>query len=93
MEIFTSPELQAYLATWIPGYCCVTSNCCFEIFSNHLVDLGDMKHKIIASGQEIVANYSPDGKYWRCACEQVNGIYTKFLEAKTYCLFIPRLGF
>jgi hypothetical protein len=95
-------ELKQHLSTFVDVYCCYTNNCCWEIDESQITDLGNDKYKIKSTGQIVTRRaYSPDGKYWRCACDevkkQVDGYHysewVKHQGANTRCLFTPRMSF
>jgi hypothetical protein len=68
------------LLGWIPQECCVT-------------DLGGDRLRIEASGQVVARRgYSPDGKYYRCACHNIAGQWVVSPGANTRCLFTPMQG-
>lgn len=90
-SIIEANELKEHLKTFIDLNCCYTNNCCFPISAKDVTDLGNGKYIINITGQEIIRKgYSPDGQYWRCACEHINGNWTVFKEAFTRCLYTPR---
>lgn len=75
-----------WLLTWIPARCCVTSDCCYEIKSGAVEPLPEDKWKIKASGQIVPrTDWSPDGRYYRCACGWKSNVETDH----TYCIFVP----
>ena len=87
-------ETHDWLLTWIPHECCVTNNCCFEIASRDIVDLGGNQLRIVASGQVVSRRgYSPDGKYYRCACDNIGGQWVVRPSANTRCIYTPMQGF
>jgi hypothetical protein len=95
------PDIEAYDAfysSFVDPSCCRTSQCCWEISDDEVVDLGDNKFRIVASGQVVERKgYSPDGKYHRCACDYVAGApgyanWKIWPGAHTRCLFTPSFG-
>jgi hypothetical protein len=83
-------DLQAWLLSWIPPSCCVTNQCCFQVKSTDVRSMPGDQWLILASGQTIRrSGWSPDGNYWRCACEQQSGRWVIFPAAWTRCLFVP----
>jgi hypothetical protein len=73
--------------------CCYTNRCCFRIDRSDVVDLGEDKYKIRATGQVIKRRkYSPDGEYYRCACDHIAGKWTVHPKANTRCLVVPFQG-
>lgn len=93
-SVVLGDDLKDYLSTFMSKNCCFTNNCCFPISHSDVVDLGNNRFKIVASGQEVNATgFSPDGKYWRCACDlDMNGGWKVHLKANTRCLYIPFQG-
>lgn len=44
--------------------------------------------KIRATGQILArTNWSPDGRWWRCACDRIEGKWIVHLNANTRCIF------
>ena len=83
-------ETHKYLLSWIPVHCCVTNNCCFRIKATEVEPQPGDNWKILATGQVLArTNWSPDGKYWRCACDNINGKWTVHDKANTRCIFPP----
>jgi hypothetical protein len=79
-----------WLRSWIPVHCCVTNNCCFSIKANDAEPLPDDKWKIRATGQVLArTKWSPDGRFWRCACDRVEGKWVVHDKADTRCIFPP----
>lgn len=92
-SITEANELKEHLSTFIAHNCCYTNNCCFLITEKDLTDLGNGKYKINITGQEIFrTGFSPDGQYWRCACEHIGNQWVVFKEAATRCLYTPIIG-
>lgn len=84
-----------WLLTWIPAVCCVTNDCCFEIKERDLEPLPDYHWKIKATGQvRKQRDFSPDGKYYLCACNYVQmgdkSRHVQSLSGHFYCLFAAR---
>lgn len=85
-----------WLLSWIPAYCCVTNDCCWEIHEDDLNSLPDDKWQVKATGQiKQRTNWSPDGKWYRCACDyQVDkGTWLRHIGAYTRCIFVPQMSF
>ena len=52
--------------------------------------------RVRATGQvKERANWSPDGKFYRCACDYDNqtGKWNRHDKANTRCVFVPLRGF
>jgi hypothetical protein len=82
-----------YLKSWIPSTCCVTNDCCWEIQDTELkyhpkID----EYEIKSTGQTKKYEFSPNNRYYRCACDydNVNKTWVKHQGANTRCLFVPR---
>ena len=79
---------NGWLRQWIPVHCCVTNNCCFEIKASELEPLAGDAWKICATGQVLArTDWSPDGRWWRCACDFIEGHWVVHREANTRCIF------
>jgi hypothetical protein len=81
-----------WLLSWIPAYCCVTNDCCWEVAEKDLGSLPDDKWQVKATGQvRERTNWSPDGKFYRCACDYDSsaGLWIRHIGANTRCLFVP----
>lgn len=79
---------------FIDTKCCCSNRCCFEIKLSDVEPLGADNYKIKVSGQVIKrTGWSPDGRLYRCACDQVRGFWVVHPTAKTHCLYLPLLGF
>ena len=84
------PHSNPWLLTWIPKQCCVTNDCCFEVSARDVESLPDDAWKILASGQVLKrTNWSPNGKYYRCACDNIDGNWVVRAAAFTRCIFPP----
>jgi hypothetical protein len=81
-----------WLLSWIPAYCCVTNDCCWEVAEQDLTPLPEDKWQVRATGQvRERTNWSPDGKFYRCACDYDNagGVWIRHIGAHTRCIFVP----
>lgn len=81
-----------WLLTWIGSECCVTADCCFEVKSNDLHSLPNDYWRVVASGQIVLRKgYSPDGLYYRCACDYDTAVgkWVVHPKAHTRCVFVP----
>jgi hypothetical protein len=89
-------QRQQEMLSWIPSRCCVTNQCCWEVHERELISLPNDMWRIRATGQEIARTaWSPDGKFYRCACDQDKKSlqWIKHDGANTRCIFVPmRLG-
>jgi hypothetical protein len=81
-----------WLLSWIPATCCVTNDCCWEVSERELKPLPDDEWEVRSTGQVRKRTaFSPDGKYYRCACDydNVDKHWVKHQGANTRCLFVP----
>ena len=81
------------LLNWIPATCCVTNDCCWEISESELkYHSSSNQFEIKSTGQLRDYDFSPDGKYYRCACDydSKSKSWIKHQGANTRCLFIPQ---
>lgn len=81
-----------WLLSWIPATCCVTNDCCWEVSERELRSLPDDEWEVRSTGQiRRRTAYSPDGKFYRCACDydNVDKHWVKHQGANTRCLFVP----
>lgn len=82
-----------WLLSWIPGACCVTNDCCWEISEREVESLPDDQWRIRSTGEVRKRTaFSPDGKFYRCACEQDPQDPTRWVRhqgANTRCIFVP----
>lgn len=94
IEIATADEYHSnpWLLSWIPATCCVTNDCCWEVAERELRSLPDDEWEVRSTGQVRKRTaWSPDGKFYRCACDYDNTEkhWIKHQGANTRCLFIP----
>src|SRR3990167_9269952 len=81
-------QTQNWLKTWIPVACCITNNCCFRIKETDAIPLPGDAWEIVATKQQLNRTaWSPDGHYWRCACDRIEGKWVAHLNAHTRCIF------
>lgn len=81
-----------WLLSWIPATCCVTNDCCWEISERELRSLADDHWEVRSTGQVRKRTaYSPDGKFYRCACDYdgASKHWIKHQGANTRCIFVP----
>lgn len=79
-----------WLLSWIPTPCCVTNDCCWQITESEVRPIDGHKWEILATGQiQQRTGWSPDGKFYRCACDFAEGHWIKHQGAHTRCLFVP----
>ena len=81
-----------WLLSWIPHTCCVTADCCWQISESEVQPMPDDNWLIKSTGQvRRRTDWSPDGKFYRCACDydQVTQKHVRHQGAKTSCIFVP----
>ena len=82
-----------WLLSWIPATCCVTNDCCWEVSERELRSLPDDEWEVRSTGQvRKRTGWSPDGKFYRCACDYDNADkkWIRHQGANTRCIFIPQ---
>lgn len=79
-----------WLLSWIPPTCCVTNDCCWEVSEREVRPVSADSWEILATGQVLPRSaWSPDGRFYRCACDLADGKWIKHQGANTRCLFVP----
>lgn len=81
-----------WLMSWIPATCCVTNDCCWRVEARELKSLPDDNWEIVSTGQvRKRTDWSPDGKYYRCACDYdvASKHWVRHQGANTRCVFVP----
>ncbi len=81
-----------WLLSWIPSSCCVTNDCCWEVSERELSPLPGDRWEVKSTGQVLRrTDWSPDGKFYRCACDYDGNErhWIKHQGANTRCLFVP----
>jgi len=81
-----------WLLSWIPATCCVTNDCCWQVTESELKSLPDDNWEVMSTGQvRKRTDYSPDGKFYRCACDFDAGSrhWVRHQGANTRCIFVP----
>jgi hypothetical protein len=84
-----------WLLSWIPATCCVTNDCCWEISEREVRPLSNDEWEIRSTGQvRKRTDFSPDGKFYRCACDydNENKTWVRHQGANTRCLFVALRG-
>jgi len=79
-----------WLLSWIPPTCCVTNDCCWEVSEREVRPVPSDSWEILATGQVLARSaWSPDGRFYRCACDLNEGKWIRHQGATTRCLFVP----
>jgi len=99
MAVLSAPKTRAedyhsnpWLKSWIPATCCVTNDCCWEIHASEVQPRPGDEWLIVSTGQiRKRTDWSPDGKYYRCACDYdgASKTWVKHQGANTRCIFVP----
>ena len=81
-----------WLLSWIPATCCVTNDCCWQVTESELKSLPDDNWEVMSTGQvRKRTDYSPDGRFYRCACDfdADSRHWIRHQGANTRCIFVP----
>ena len=81
-----------WLLSWIPATCCVTNDCCWQVTERELKSLPNDQWEVISTGQvRNRTDWSPDGKFYRCACDYdaTSRHWIRHQGANTRCIFVP----
>jgi hypothetical protein len=81
-----------WLLSWIPATCCVTNDCCWQVTERELKSLPNDQWEVISTGQvRNRTDWSPDGKFYRCACDYdaTSRHWVRHQGANTRCIFVP----
>jgi hypothetical protein len=81
-----------WLLSWIPAACCVTNDCCWEVSERELRPMPNDQWQVVSTGQvRQRTDWSPDGKFYRCACDydSASQNWIKHQGANTRCIFVP----
>jgi hypothetical protein len=81
-----------WLLSWISPTCCVTNDCCWEISERDLKPLAGDRWQVLSTGEvRQRTDWSPDGKFYRCACDYdvTAKHWIRHQAANTRCLFVP----
>lgn len=83
----------AWLRTWVPAECCVTADCCFEVAPGTLTQLSQDTWRVNSTLRIIGrTGWSKDHRFWRCACDMVEGRWIANDRAFNRCVFPPPPG-
>lgn len=83
---------QDWLLSWISPACCVTNSCCWQVSPTELQPLPNDEWRVLATGQiRKRTDWSPDGKFYRCACDYDTSArrWIRHQGAHTRCIFVP----
>ncbi len=79
-----------WLLSWIPATCCVTNDCCWEITESEVRPVDGEHWEVLATSQVVRrTGWTPDGKFYRCACDLAGNKWIKHQGANTRCIFVP----
>lgn len=94
MAVAQPHHSNPWLLGWIPAACCVTNDCCWEIAERDLTPLPNDQWRVNSTGQvRKRTDWSPDGKFYRCACDYTGEKWIRHQGANTRCLFVPLRSF
>lgn len=89
-----TPEEAADIATWIPGACCRTNNCCRKVHESALIGLSNNQVRVRTTGQILPrTGWSQDKNTWRCTCDLIDGQWVVHPHASTRCVFDHPSGY
>jgi hypothetical protein len=83
---------QANCRGFISTNCCCSNACCWEISAAEVEPMPGDRWLIRSTGQVLRrTGFSPNGKYYRCACDrdQATGSWIRHQGATTRCIFPP----
>jgi hypothetical protein len=70
--------------------CCCSASCCSEADEGEFSHIGNDIYRSNVTGQQIQrTGWSPDGRFIKCACDLINGRWTKHPRANVTCVFPP----
>jgi hypothetical protein len=70
--------------------CCCSAGCCAEANDGEFKHIGGDEYESTVTKQRILrTGWSPDGRTIKCACDFIEGKWTKHPGAKVNCLFLP----
>lgn len=73
----------------IPMACCCTNSCCVEAPASEFENLGGDQYRSTVTGQIIKRTGWSAGGYVKCACDYIDGKWTKHPKANIRCLWVP----
>lgn len=83
---------QDWLLSWISPACCVTNSCCWQIGESEVRPQPADEWLVLSTGQTLKrTDWSPDGKFYRCACDYDTSArrWIRHQGAHTRCIFVP----
>jgi hypothetical protein len=70
--------------------CCCTNDCCREAEPNEFRHISGDSYQSTVTGQLVVrTGWSPDGRFIRCACDQIEGVWKWHPKAFVRCIYPP----
>jgi hypothetical protein len=89
-QTYEGHHSNPWLLSWIPASCCVTNDCCWEVSERELHPMANDSWQVMATSQVVKrTGWTPDGKFYRCACDLAEGKWVKHQGANTRCVFVP----
>src|SRR5688572_3469025 len=70
--------------------CCCSAGCCSEAKDGELQHIGDDIYRSTVTGQTLKrTGWSPDGRFIRCGCDQIDGLWKWHPKAFVRCIYPP----
>jgi hypothetical protein len=70
--------------------CCCSANCCAEANEGEFRNIRDDIYQSTVTGQTLPrTGWSVDGRTIKCACDSIDGKWTKHPRAFIRCLYLP----
>jgi len=89
------PNCDAFkddLGVSISTDCCCSANCCSPAKDSEFVHVEGDHYRVVATGQVVKRTGWSHGATVKCACDHINGIWTKHEKAFVRCLYPPYPG-
>ena len=72
--------------------CCCSANCCSTAKDSEFQHIKGDDYRVVATGQIVKRTGWSMGATVKCACDQINGVWTKHDKAFVRCLYPPFPG-
>jgi hypothetical protein len=73
----------------IPVTCCCSNSCCVEAPATEFENIGNDNYRSTVTGQIVKRTGWSAGGFVKCACDLIDGKWTKHPKANIRCLFAP----
>lgn len=77
------------IAGGIPVPCCCSNDCCREAPATEFENIGNDNYRSTVTGQIVKRTGWSAGGFVKCACDFIDGKWTKHPGANIRCLFVP----